>query len=347
MAPCHPLRRQLYVLIRFAARDREPSSWSASLPRRLPQLMPPVPLPALPLRGGRNACDFLAAGGRFLREATLYLLPRLFAPESLAPEASLTCACSPPPRLPRSGRACRSRSTPASVSASPVRQLPSRLRIVKAQPSPGQPPLQPQHLARPMQASRNGLSTCRSGFQLPPRQPPILPRAQLHALQRWFRPAARVAAPGDRDRRHGGRRVTPQVRLRRRRQSGHYGSAERAVYYTEREDSELAATTRSLEAWPKSQSGGHWQTYRCAIGATPTAGPPGVRRAPRPGWRCCANSRRIRKWSGAARSAPATHRGPDAIAPTRGAGGRGRLYKERFHGFPYVVSQFRPRGRLE
>ena len=164
-----------------------------------------------------------------------------------------------------------------------VRQLPSRLRIVKAQPSPGQPQLQPQHLARQCK---------RPVRQLPPRQPPILPRAQLQALQRWFRPTARGAAPDDRDRRHGGRRVTPQVRLRRRRQSGHYGSAERAVYYTECEDSELAATTRSLEAWPKGRREANVSLcYRCHAHCRTAWGTP----RPRPGWRCCANSRRIRK----------------------------------------------------
>ena len=92
----------------------------------------------------RKPCLRLLPRGAFPRKARLRFLPRLFLP------------------------------LPSLVGFGKVRQVLTGRRIVKAQPSSGQPQLQSQHSARQRQ---------RTVRQLPLRQPLILPCDQLQALQ--------------------------------------------------------------------------------------------------------------------------------------------------------------------
>ena len=134
MAPCHPLRRQPYVLIRL-----QPVTASRPLGRRRCRAPAAVNASSSATRASaawRAAPSWRRAAASCARRLSTSCR------DCLRP---LLCLLGPLPRL--------SLPIHPRVRFRKVRQLPSRLRIVKAQPSPGQPPAPAPAPRSPMQAS--------------------------------------------------------------------------------------------------------------------------------------------------------------------------------------------------
>ena len=288
----------------LAARDREPSSWSASLPR---------------------ACRSNASSSATRASAA-------WPATASWRRAAASCAR----RLSTSCRDCLRLLGPLPRLSLPlhprvrfrqIRQLPSRLRIVKAQPSPGQPQLRPQHLGRQMQASRH-------------RQPRPGNRRYSHALNSTPcnggsgpLPASRrrttaTAGTGD----DGSRR-----RLRRRRQSGHYGQRRaRRVLHRVRGLRVGRDNPRARSLAEKSSGG-----QRIAVLSVPRP------LQDRLGYATTASLvKMLRQLEEDQENRREVHRQLIADQMQSHRHGARAVEEVRFHGFPYVVSQFRPRDAL-